>query len=104
MEFLYNFSAPRTPQQNGFVEKRNKSLEEEAITLLNETNLPKYFWVDAVSNVFYTLNRLLIRPILKKTPYEVYKERNPNISHLRVFGCKCFVLNNRNESFGKFDS
>jgi len=64
----HNFSAPRTPQQNGVVERKNKSLEEGVRTLLNETNQPKYFWVDVGSTVCYTLNRFLIRPILKKTP------------------------------------
>ena len=59
---------------------------------------------NALSTVCYTLNSLLIEPILKKTPYELYKGRKPNISHLRVFGRKCFVLNNGNESLGKFDA
>ena len=90
----HNFSAPRTSQQNGIVERKNRSLEEEARTLLNKTKLPKYFWVDVVSTICYTLNMVLIRSILKKTPYELYKGRKPNISHLRVFGCKCFYLNN----------
>jgi len=39
----HNFSAPRTPQQNGVVERKNWSLEELARTMLNETKLPKYF-------------------------------------------------------------
>ena len=50
------------------------------------------------------MNRALIRPILKKTPYELYKGRKPNISHLHVFGCKCFVLNNGKDNLGKFDA
>jgi len=50
------------------------------------------------------LNRVLIRPILKKTLYELYKGRKPNISQFRVFGCKCFVLNNGKNSLGKFDA
>ena len=50
------------------------------------------------------MNRVLIRLILKKTPYELYKGRKPNISHLRVFGFKCFVLNNGKDSLGKFDA
>ena len=43
-----------------------------------------------------------IRPILKKIPHELYKGRKLNISHLRVFGCKCFVINNGKDSLGKF--
>jgi len=38
----HNFSAPRTPQQNGVVERKNRSLEELARTMLNENSLPKF--------------------------------------------------------------
>jgi len=100
----HNFSAPRTPQQNGVVERKNRSLEEIERTLLNDTVLPKYFWAGAVNTACYIMNRSLIRPILKKTAYELYNGRKPNISHLHVFGCKCFVLNNIKDNLGKFDA
>jgi len=103
-EINHNFSVPRTPQQNGVVERKNRSLEEFARTMLNETNLPKYLWVDAISTTCYVLNRALIRPILKKTPYELFKGRKPNISHLKDFGSKFFILNNGKDNLGKFDS
>jgi len=41
--FTHNFSAPRTPQQNGVVERKNRSFQEMARTMLNEHSLPKYF-------------------------------------------------------------
>nr|KYP33754.1 Retrovirus-related Pol polyprotein from transposon TNT 1-94 [Cajanus cajan] len=100
----HNFSAPRTPQQNGVVERKNRSLEELARTMLNDSKLPKYFWAEAVNTACYTMNRALIRPILKKTPYELFNGRKPNISHLHIFGCKCFVLNNGKDNLGKFDA
>jgi len=103
-EIMHNFSAPRTPQQNGVVERKNRSLEELARKMLNEYDMPKYFWVDAVSTTCYVLNRMLIRPILKISPYELFKGRKPNVAHLKIFGCKCFVLNNGKENLGKFDS
>jgi len=53
----HNFSASRTPQQNGVVERKNRSLEELARTLLNATDFPKYFWADVVSTTCYVLNR-----------------------------------------------
>jgi len=70
----HNFFAPRTLQQNGVVERKNRSLEELARTMLNENSLLKYFWADVVNAACYVLNRVLIRPILKKTPYELFKK------------------------------
>jgi len=99
-----DFSATRTSQQNGAAERKNLCLQELARTMLNETNLANYFWTDAISTTCYVLNRILIIPILKSTPCELYKGRKPNISHLRVFGSKCFVLNNGKYNLGKFDS
>jgi len=69
--------------------------------MLNENSLPKYFLADAVNTACYVLNRVLIKPILKKTPYELFKGRMLVLSHLKVFGCKCFILNNGKESLGK---
>ena len=40
---VYNFSAPRTPQQNGVVERKNRSLEELARTMFNDTNFLNIF-------------------------------------------------------------
>ena len=80
------FSAPRTPQQNGVVERNNRTLQEMARTILNENNLPKYFWAEVVNTSCYVLNRILLRPILKKTPYELWKNKKPNISYFKAFG------------------
>lgn len=72
--------------------------------MINECSLPKYFQADTTSTTCYVLNRILIRPIFNKVPYELLEGRKPNLSHLHVFGCKCFVLNNGKDSLGKFDS
>ena len=74
------FSALITPQQNGVVERKNIIIQEMARTMLNENNLPKYFWAGVVNTSCYVLNRLLLRPILKKTPYELWKIRNPTLT------------------------
>ena len=74
-----------------------------AKTMLNENNLPKYFWAEAVNTSCYVLNRILLRPILKKTPYELCKNKKPNIGYFKVFGCKCFILNIK-DNLGKFDA
>lgn len=98
----HQFSSPRTPQQNGVVERTNRSIQEMARTMLNENTLPKYFWAEAVNTACYVLNRVLIRPHLNKTPYELWKDRKPNISYFKIFRCKCFILNTK-DNLGKFD-
>nr|CAN71245.1 hypothetical protein VITISV_011091 [Vitis vinifera] len=74
-----------------------------ARTMLNENNLPKDFWAKVVNTSCYVLNRILLRLILKKTPYELWKNKKPNISYFKVFGCKCFILNTK-DNLGKFDA
>ena len=73
-----------------------------ARTILNENSLPKYFWAEAVNTACYVLNHVLIRPNLNKTPYELWKHKKPNIDYFKVFGCKCFILNTK-DNLGKFD-
>jgi hypothetical protein len=101
--YEHHFSAPRTPQQNGVVERKNRTLQEMARTMLNENNLPKYLWAEAVNTACYIMNRVLVSRKNTKTPYELWKNRVPNISYFKVFGCKCFILNTK-ENLGKFDS
>lgn len=53
---------------------------------------------------WHVLNRILIRPILDKTPYALLNGKKPNLSHLHVFGWKYFVLNNGKDNLDKFDA
>ena len=39
--------------------------------MLNDNSTSKYFWVEAVNTAYYLQNKILIRPILKDTPYEL---------------------------------
>ena len=73
-----------------------------ARSMLHENNLPTYFWVEAVNTSCYLLNRVLIRLSLDKTPYELWKNKKPNISYFKVFESKCFILNTK-DNLGKFD-
>ena len=72
-------------------------------TMLCENDLPKHFWAEAVNTVCYILNRVLLHPILNKTPYELWFGNIPRISYFKVFGCKCFILNTK-DHLDKFDS
>src|ERR1044072_6030358 len=74
-----------------------------ARTMIQETNIAKHFWTEAVNIACYIHNRISIRPILNKTPYELWKNKKPNISYFHPFGCICYVLNTK-DHLGKFDS
>lgn len=67
-------------------------------------NLEKNPWSEAISAECYVINRFMTHPILEKTPYELLKGRKPNISHLRTFGCRCYIYNNGKNNLGKFDA
>nr|GEZ27755.1 hypothetical protein [Tanacetum cinerariifolium] len=51
------FSVPRTPQQNGIAERKNKTLIEAARTMLVDSLLPIPFWAEAVNTACYVQNR-----------------------------------------------
>ncbi|GJW91798.1 retrovirus-related pol polyprotein from transposon TNT 1-94 [Tanacetum coccineum] len=99
----HNFSAPRTPQSNGVVERKNRTLQEISRTMLNEQSLPQNFWCNAVDTSTYILNRILIRAILGKTLYELMRGRKPTLDYFRVFGSKCFILKTQ-DYLTKFDT
>ena len=71
--------------------------------MLIDSNLPRRFWAQVVDTTCYILNRAMLRPMIKKTPYELLIGRTPSISHLRIFGCKCYAHNNGKDSLGKID-
>ncbi|KAJ9544190.1 hypothetical protein OSB04_023897 [Centaurea solstitialis] len=91
----HNFSAAYTPQQNGVVERRNRTLVEAARTMLAYSGLPLTFWAEAFSTACFTHNRTIITKRLKKTPYHILNHRVPNVKFFHVFGCRCYILNNR---------
>ena len=86
------------------MKRKNRTLKEMVHTMLCESHLPKYFWTEAVNTTCYILNRALIRPIHKKTPYELWHDRKSNIGYFYIFKCKCFIHNNEKDNLGKFDA
>ncbi|GJU33214.1 retrovirus-related pol polyprotein from transposon TNT 1-94 [Tanacetum coccineum] len=88
----HNFLAPRTPQSNGVVERKNRTLQEMSRTMLNEQSIPQKFWCNAVDTSTYILNRILIRPFLEKSPYELFKGKKPSLEYFKVFGSNRFIL------------
>ncbi|GJX87679.1 retrovirus-related pol polyprotein from transposon TNT 1-94 [Tanacetum coccineum] len=84
-------STPRTPEQNGVVERRNRTLVEAARTMLSASKLPLSFWAEAVATACYTQNRSIIISTHGKTAYHIINDRKPSIKHLHIFGCTCYI-------------
>lgn len=59
--------------------------------LLFESKLPKEFWVEAMNTSIYLLKRLPSKAVKEITPFDAWFGNKPFISHLKVFGCVCFV-------------
>jgi transposase InsO family protein len=95
------FSSPYTPQQNDVMERKNKFLLDMARTMLDEYKTPDRFWAEVINIACYSINRLYLHQILKKTSYELLTGKKPNVSYFRIFGIKCFILikRGRNSKF-----
>nr|GEU55516.1 hypothetical protein [Tanacetum cinerariifolium] len=96
------FSVPRTPQQNGIAERKNRILIKAARTMLADLLLPILFWAEAVNTICYVQNRVLVTKPYNKTPYDLLHGRPPSIGFMRPFGCPVTILNTL-DSLGKFD-
>ena len=48
-------------------------------------------------------NRIYFRVGTKKTSYEIWRDKKPKVKYFRIFGSKCYILNDR-ENPGKFDA
>jgi len=81
-------SAHYTPQQNGIAKRANKTIMECARSMIHAQGLNLEFWAEAVNTTIYINNRCPIKTLESKTPQEAWTGRKPNVSHLRVFGCK----------------
>jgi hypothetical protein len=88
----HEFSSPYTPQQNGVVERKNRTLLDTTRTMLDQYKTLDRFWAEAINTACYSINRLYLHRIIKKTSYELLTGKKPNVSYFRVFSSKCFIL------------
>jgi transposase InsO family protein len=72
----HEFSSPYTPQQNGVVERKNRTLLDMARIMLDEYKTPDRFWAEAINTACYSINRLYLHRILKKTSYELLTDKS----------------------------
>lgn len=85
----HQLTAPYSPEQNGTIERFNRTLQERTRAMLLSSGLPKSLWAEAVHTVAY-LHNVGDARLLAQTPWEGFYGVRPNISHLRVFGSMAY--------------
>ncbi|GJW01392.1 retrovirus-related pol polyprotein from transposon TNT 1-94 [Tanacetum coccineum] len=90
-------SVARTPQQNGYIERRNRTLVEAARTMLIFSKASLFLWAEAINTACYTQNCSLIRLRYNKTPYELMQDKKPDLSFFYVFGTLCYPTNDNDD-------
>nr|GEW58907.1 hypothetical protein [Tanacetum cinerariifolium] len=72
---------------------RVESINRKRYVLVIIDDYSRYTWAEAIAIACFTQNHLIIHKRFDKTPYELMNKRKPNIKFFRVFGCKCYLLN-----------
>ncbi|KAG2791509.1 hypothetical protein PC113_g25555 [Phytophthora cactorum] len=60
--------------------------------MLHHAKLDKRFWAEAAMTAIYVKNRLPSPKIEHKTPFEIVYKSKPSVKHMRVFGCRTYIL------------
>nr|GEV18057.1 hypothetical protein [Tanacetum cinerariifolium] len=94
----HQMSSVQTPQENGVVERRNRTLVDAARTMLIFSRAPLFLWAEAIATACFTQNHSIIHHRFNKTPYELINGRKLDISFLHVFGALCYPKNDREDT------
>ncbi|GJX55112.1 retrovirus-related pol polyprotein from transposon TNT 1-94 [Tanacetum coccineum] len=100
VRYIRTNNVPKTPQQNGVVERRNRTLVEATRTMLIFSKALMFLCAEAVVTACYTQNCSLIHTRHNKTPYELVHDKKPDLTFFRVFGALCYPTND-SEDLGK---
>lgn len=90
-----HLTAPYSPQKNGVVQRRNRTLMEMTRSIMKHMDVPSYLWGEVVRHLTYVINKIATRTLKIQTPYECRcpKKKKPNVEHLWIFGCICYAKN-----------
>ncbi|KAD5317800.1 hypothetical protein E3N88_17746 [Mikania micrantha] len=75
-------TTPYTPQQNGVVESRNRTMLSTTRSTMKAMSMPQNFWGEDVRHTIYVLNRTPTKALKNSTPFEALKGRKPNLKHV----------------------
>ena len=83
-------SASYAPEQNGYIERSNRTVVEAVRSLLHAKNLPLGLWAEAAATVVHVLNRSVNKRLNNLTPYELIYKVRPDVSYFRTFGSDAY--------------
>lgn len=86
-----HLTVPYTSQQNGLAERFNRTILERVRCMLANSELPKFFWGEAVNTTAYLINWSPSLAVNLKTPQEIWTGKPPSLKHLRVFRCAAYA-------------
>nr|GFC64668.1 hypothetical protein [Tanacetum cinerariifolium] len=89
---LYQTFVARTPEQNGVVERQNRTLVEATRTMLSTAKVPLFFWAKAIATACFTQNRSLVIPCHEKTPYHIINDRKLSVKFFYIFSSICYIV------------
>nr|GFB94761.1 hypothetical protein [Tanacetum cinerariifolium] len=85
-------SVAQTPEQNGVVERRNRTLVEAARTMLSVAKVSLFFWAEAIATACFNQTRSLVIPRHEKTPYHIINDRKPSVKFFHIFCSICYIV------------
>eukprot|EP00253_Pinus_taeda_P023123 PITA_23123 len=85
------FKAGYTPQQNGVVERKNRTIMDMARSMLKAKHLSNDYWAEAVNCVAYILNKCPTKEVMNRVPEEAWSGRKQGVTHMKVFGCVAYA-------------
>ena len=90
------YTSPHSSESNGVAERGIRTLMDTMKSLLTGSGLPRAAWGELINTSCFIENRLPTTANHNNvSPYELFHGTSPDLSILRVIGCKCYVHEHR---------
>ena len=86
-----DLTTPYSPQQNGVIERNNRSIMEAVKAMIHYQYLPMHLWDDATKTEVYVQNKISHSSLGKKILEEMFTGEKPEVIHMKIFGCPVYL-------------